>query len=769
MRLLVFAVLLLIAAVAQAGEIKGKVTNAVGGEALGRVEVTVLETALGKRDSAVTSIAGEFEIPSLSPGSYTLRLNAVGYRLLTIPFTLAAASDVKEFSIAMVPDNFHHTDKVEVRGDVFQGGDSPATVETTLTSTEIRETSTVFADDPFRAVQALPGVSAEGNNEFFAEFSVMGAPFSSVSIYIDDVLVPSPFHEIGNSAEGASLGVLTSEVVEEMKLLPAAYPEKFGDAVGAALDVRTREGSRGAPLFRLTAGIAASELLGEGGLGGARKGSWLVSARKSYINYLVQNRVPNAADVGFYDGDLKLNYDLTPRQNLSFFATDGHTDMTMTDPAALNIDEYASGKSDFALARMGWRWSLSPRLLFEARGAYFREPEDLRNTANQILNTTDYREWVGETGVTWNWFRDSVLEAGWTVRHLLTGYTSGFYDPTTGVLEGGDAYQETGLRQTAYAQESASVLKGRVHLLGSLRWDRSQAFLPKRFSPQGSAAVRVARATELQLSAGRYSQFTDDVFDLPAGSCVNEGALPPISNHYSAALEQRFGENTRIRLEAFQRKDFDMFGAIAPTQLSSNPCPALQPFSGGTYQRDYSQGVQLVVQRRSANRLSGWLGYTLLRARERQYQVTPPYLINGEPTIFFNTGYFPTLEDQRNSLNIFATYRLRPSLNLSGKWLYGSGYPIPSGSFVLVAGQYVPVGLNSTRLGNYDRLDLRIDKDWAFARWKLTLYGEVLNLTNHYNARYAYTSGVDPNTGLAQVKTLQGLPITPTAGLAFQF
>jgi hypothetical protein len=81
----------------------------------------------------------------------------------------------------------------------------------------------------------------------------------------------------------------------------------------------------------------------------------------------------------------------------------------------------------------------------------------------------------------------------------------------------------------------------------------------------------------------------------------------------------------------------------------------------------------------------------------------------------------------------------------------------------------VPVGLNSTRLGNYDRLDLRIDKDWAFARWKLTLYGEVLNLTNHYNARYAYTSGVDPNTGLAQVRTLQGLPITPTAGLAFQF
>ena len=124
----------------------------------------------------------------------------------------------------------------------------------------------MFADDPFRAVQTLPGVSAEGNNEFFAEFSVMGEPFSSVSIYVDDVLVPSPFHEIGNFASGASLGASTSEVVEEMELLSsAAYPEQFGDAAGAALDIHTREGSRGSPLVRISAGIAASEVLGEGG------------------------------------------------------------------------------------------------------------------------------------------------------------------------------------------------------------------------------------------------------------------------------------------------------------------------------------------------------------------------------------------------------------------------------------------------------------------------------------------------------------------------
>jgi hypothetical protein len=84
-------------------------------------------------------------------------------------------------------------------------------------------------------------------------------------------------------------------------------------------------------------------------------------------------------------------------------------------------------------------------------------------------------------------------------------------------------------------------------------------------------------------------------------------------------------------------------------------------------------------------------------------------------------------------------------------------------------GQFVATGINKERLGAYARLDLRADKDWAFQKWKLTLYGEVLNVTNHYNGRFAYESGIDPATGRALVKTLQGLPITPTAGLVFQF
>jgi hypothetical protein len=62
---------------------------------------------------------------------------------------------------------------------------------------------------------------------------------------------------------------------------------------------------------------------------------------------------------------------------------------------------------------------------------------------------------------------------------------------------------------------------------------------------------------------------------------------------------------------------------------------------------------------------------------------------------------------------------------------------------------------------------VRAEKDWAFTRWKLALYAEVLNLTNHNNTRYFYTS--ENPDGTFNVVTGQGLPITPTAGVAFEF
>ena len=68
-----------------AADIRGKVVSVERGEPLARVQVAVLVEA--QREAVATAITtkdGNFIIKGLAPGHYTLRLNAVGYRLITV-------------------------------------------------------------------------------------------------------------------------------------------------------------------------------------------------------------------------------------------------------------------------------------------------------------------------------------------------------------------------------------------------------------------------------------------------------------------------------------------------------------------------------------------------------------------------------------------------------------------------------------------------------------------------------------------------------------
>jgi hypothetical protein len=161
------------------------------------------------------------------------------------------------------------------------------------------------------------------------------------------------------------------------------------------LDVRTREGSRTRPLFRLAPGIADSEFLGEGGFGRASKGSWLVSARKSYVGWLVRNRIgPDFSDVSFYDADVKLSYDVAAGQNVKLYTIGGRTNVTTLQPTT---NGFTGGAGDFYFSRLGWTSTISKQLLLRSRLAYIRQPfvEHYSGYSSAYDSHQDFREWTG--------------------------------------------------------------------------------------------------------------------------------------------------------------------------------------------------------------------------------------------------------------------------------------------------------------------------------------------------------------------------------------
>jgi len=754
-----------------AAEVRGNVANANGGEPLRQVQISILEL----KRTVITNRDGTFRISAVPVGKYTVRASAVGFRLLTVAIEVGRDDQDQVISISLVPD-FRRTDVVVVKGDVFHRDNPAIPSQFDLTATEMTESATVLVDDPFRSVQALPGVSPGENNDLFGQFSVLGALFRDVSVYVDDILIPAPFHGLPNFNNGASLSLFSSETLQSLDLMPVAYPERYADSIGAALSLRTREGSRSRPAFTVSAGIADSSVIGEGELGSAKKGSWLVSVRKSYLNWLIDSIGDTTlSDGAFEDGSARLSYDLTSRHSFSFYFLDGHTGVK--DNSAVTLNDLDTGGNDMTVARLGWRFTSSPRLLFDTEGANIGQRYDVRNLTGQILATDNYGEWVGQTRTSWSWAANQILEAGFSGRRLRdSGFSQDFsflnpvtLQPVPLVFAPSDA---TGLRLSGYAQQITNLHSNRIHLMAGIRWDRVEQVDARPVSAQLSAAVQITPRTQVPFGLGRYAQFP--TFQELAEPCSSlpfpkPTALPrdvyERSDHLSLAVERSLGEFTRIRVAAFDRENHQLVGSRI---FSDTGCGRVVetashfPLPGPI--RDYSRGVQILIQRRSANRLSGWMGYTLDYARERAAEqiqsFTPPFFAIG-PLITE-----PTTEDQRHTVNAFANYRISPSISVSGKWVYGSGFPVPGFSNFTVGNTFVTVA-NQTRLGDYQRLDLRLDKSWAYARWKLTLYSEILNVTNHNNPRFIFTSF--QANGQAFGVTDKGLPITPTAGLVFQF
>ena len=73
---------------------------------------------------------------------------------------------------------------------------------------------------------------------------------------------------------------------------------------------------------------------------------------------------------------------------------------------------------------------------------------------------------------------------------------------------------------------------------------------------------------------------------------------------------------------------------------------------------------------------------------------------------------------------------------------------------------------NPARLNGYHRTDARVNKSRAFDGWKLTIFGEVVNIFNRANYRFDSYNGHD---GSGRVSLSRMFPVLPPAGWMVEF
>jgi hypothetical protein len=727
------------------------VVDARGGEALANVVVQLA----GEPHRATTDSAGHFRITGIPPGEYTVTVSTVGYRLVKKSFHLDAA-ETKEFEVVLSPDTFHQSETVVAMADPFETArqDSPSAL--VLAGTDAKNLGSVLADDPLRAVQGLPGVSS--NNDFDARFSLRGADYSRIGLFIDGVLLHEPFHMLEGTTVTGSGSAFNAGIVEEMELYEGAFPARYGDRSAGILDVTIRDGNRSDYTFRTEASMSNAGILAEGPFGKKRKkGSWLVSSRKSYLQYILARTFPDSSLVfGMEDVQARLAYDLSTRNTVTLFVLESYSDLDRSSArSTLGINSLMEAGYHYTLGNAGWRYAPNDKLIVKNHLAWMREKFTDSNPTAQPVSGGYYGEWVWNTDVSWMWNSRAPLEAGWSVRQLRDEGYAYQYLTNQAAPRVQDHWDGNATRTGGYIQQSWLAWSGRLRLNAGARWDQNSLDHIAATSPEGSLSLRLLRGTHFDLGWGQYVQYPEISV---LTSILGNRTLPPErSNHAIAAVEQRLGKRTRLRAEFYNRADRDM--VFQPTYDPRLLLPTYKVFVPPTNPlyaaslRGYARGAEIFLQRSSANRFTGWISYAFGRTEDRDG-------VTG--------NRFPADYDQRHTVNVYGGYRLRPTVNLSLRWSYGSNFPIP-GYLTQIGSLYSLTTIrNQLRLPSYQRADFRINKAWTHNRWRTTLYGEVVNLTNHTNYLFDSFNGYNTTTHQANITLDKMFPILPSVGMVLE-
>jgi TonB family protein len=192
--------------------------------------------------------------------------------------------------------------------------------QATLSSDEVREMPGAFGD-PFRAIDALPGVvpAISGIPYFF----IRGAPPTNNGYYVDGIRVPLLFHL------GIGAGVLHPGLVERIDFHPGAAPARFGRFAGATIAAATREPAAAAH------GQASLRLFDAGALLEAPfasgRGSALAAGRYGYPGPIVG--AFSDTELDYWDYQARATWNFGSRDRVGVFAFGSHDYLATGTPS----------------------------------------------------------------------------------------------------------------------------------------------------------------------------------------------------------------------------------------------------------------------------------------------------------------------------------------------------------------------------------------------------------------------------------------------------
>jgi hypothetical protein len=731
------------------GKITGTVVEARSGAPLAAVLVKVQSTG----QQAFSDAGGKFEIADVPIGSQTLLVSVVGYGLVRRDVTVSGTAAV-DVTIAVNEGASTYVEEVSVGASRFREAEPGVSSQSVLGSREILALRGLVADDPFRAVQVLPGVST--GDDFRAEFAVRGLGPGNIGISIDGVDSPLLFHTVRGVQDTGSLALINSDILESAALLAGPHPQRLNSHLGSRLDFTTRDGSRERLTVRGMFSASAVSTVLEGPVGAAKNASWLFAIRKSYIDWLLR-QIDSTTDTtfGFIDGQAKFAIDLTPRQSLRISVIAGRSQLRENEnpPDANTLDPAANTT---VIGNVQWRFT--PSAQFSTSQQVYLVNSDYRNRVRDGRTREEGydRDLTWRGSAAWNPRNGHLIEFGAQAQSLSARRVDRRFTNTAEQLllnASGDAWSAAGWGHYRWTPTA------RLSITPGVRLEHWDLYDHTRASPWLLTDYEVRAGTRLRVGTGVQHQSA--TIDNSLFSVRGQELVPQRAATIEAGIEQRIGSALRLNLVAYHRREDHGLRAVnSEIRIENNRVvlpqnPHLENVLTGN-----ANGAEITLERRAVNGLNGWLSYTWNDSRyEDSRRRGGP---SGPPESF------PSDYDQRHTVNAYVAYRWSGRTSLSARMRYGSNFPIVGYVAQDKNGYLLSTQRNGIRLPAYSRLDLHADRTFTYRKSRLTLFLEVVNAMNRDNYR---PNSFGVNTTTRRVfNPIDGLfPLLPVAGVLIEF
>ncbi len=158
--------------------------------------------------------------------------------------------------------------------------------------------------------RSLPGISA---NDFSAKFTVRGGEHEEVLVLLDGIELYDAFHL--KDINGGALSIVDAEAIQGIDLLTGGFPAEYGDRTSGVFNIDSRTPRTGQVRHSVGISMMNARLMSEGTF---ERGSWLVSARRGYLDLVLQ-LMNEEEDLSpkYYDLLGKVEYQLAPDHTLS--------------------------------------------------------------------------------------------------------------------------------------------------------------------------------------------------------------------------------------------------------------------------------------------------------------------------------------------------------------------------------------------------------------------------------------------------------------------